>query len=265
MTTHVVADDVLGRIARKQWELTRRVLEGTLDAQEVSRALQSIIEGRLSQDARFHGKLLTLAQQLERLKYYSSRYWDDRLSVEQIDFARPPLNHAQRIDDLAVFHVQFDSLEETAEMWWRVMVGEQPDNSRWGDLELDAKNLRLIGSNVATYDPGIHVVRINLVAHWAPVGGRTLEEVRAQAKESGETLAQLEVMSAYGLHAELMREQDGENLPYPEMGGTAISVPARASRRSLFVYWHRLDRKVALGAGSLGSFCRWAAPVILES
>ncbi len=45
-TKHVVADDQIGRIARKQWELNRRVLEGTLDAEELSQALQRFIESR---------------------------------------------------------------------------------------------------------------------------------------------------------------------------------------------------------------------------
>ncbi len=45
-TKHVVADDVFGQIARRQWELQRRVLEGTLDLEFVLSGLQSIIEER---------------------------------------------------------------------------------------------------------------------------------------------------------------------------------------------------------------------------
>jgi len=47
-TKHVVADDILGQVARKQQELTRRVLEGTLDPKRVLQALQQLIEGRSS-------------------------------------------------------------------------------------------------------------------------------------------------------------------------------------------------------------------------
>lgn len=43
-TKHVVADDIFGSINRKEWELNRRVLEGTLDAKTVLSRLQSIIE-----------------------------------------------------------------------------------------------------------------------------------------------------------------------------------------------------------------------------
>lgn len=47
-TKHVVTDDILGQVARKQQELTRRVLEGTLDPKRVLQALQQLIEGRSS-------------------------------------------------------------------------------------------------------------------------------------------------------------------------------------------------------------------------
>lgn len=45
MTQHSVADDVLGKIARQQNDLFRRVREGSLDADVVSAHLQSTIEG----------------------------------------------------------------------------------------------------------------------------------------------------------------------------------------------------------------------------
>ena len=45
MTKHIVADGTLGQLSRKQWEIQRRVLEGTLNVQEVCTKLQRIIEG----------------------------------------------------------------------------------------------------------------------------------------------------------------------------------------------------------------------------
>ncbi len=44
MTTHIVADDTLGTISRRMWEVQRRLLEGTLDPSFVARNLQSIVE-----------------------------------------------------------------------------------------------------------------------------------------------------------------------------------------------------------------------------
>ncbi len=44
MTIHIVADDALGTISRRMWEVQRRLLEGTLDPSVVARGLQSIVE-----------------------------------------------------------------------------------------------------------------------------------------------------------------------------------------------------------------------------
>ncbi len=44
-TKHVVADDLIGQVARKQWELNRRILEGTLDPERLLQSLQQLIEG----------------------------------------------------------------------------------------------------------------------------------------------------------------------------------------------------------------------------
>ena len=52
-TKHVVADALLGQVARKQWELNRRVLEGTLDPQTLLHSLQQLIEGKLIEKVGF--------------------------------------------------------------------------------------------------------------------------------------------------------------------------------------------------------------------
>lgn len=41
-----VTDEVLGKIAKRQWEIFRRVKEGTLDPESVLELLQCIIEER---------------------------------------------------------------------------------------------------------------------------------------------------------------------------------------------------------------------------
>lgn len=220
---------------------------------------------------RYTDKLLSVADQLGRLRRYNVRYWDSRLTDEQFAAVNLQLDHEQRVDDLAILHVQFDSLEETVEMWWRVYVGEQPRSWRWPELLIDAEHLRLLDSNVRTYEPGIHLVRINLVAHREPALGRTLEEIRTRAKATGETLAQLEVMSAFGLHSELLREQDGENLPYPDMAGTDVSVPGSSWPRALYVCWDPFDPRARLSDRRAMLSARrvdfrgieWASPVIL--
>jgi hypothetical protein len=44
-----VTDDVLGKLSTKQWELTRRVKEGSLDPDAVINALQCIIENQVQE------------------------------------------------------------------------------------------------------------------------------------------------------------------------------------------------------------------------
>ena len=46
-TKHVVANDALGKITKRWWEVLRRVMEGTLDPDAVATALQKIAEGTL--------------------------------------------------------------------------------------------------------------------------------------------------------------------------------------------------------------------------
>ncbi len=46
-TKHVVANDALGKITKRWWEVIRRVMEGTLDPDVVADSLQRIVEGKL--------------------------------------------------------------------------------------------------------------------------------------------------------------------------------------------------------------------------
>lgn len=49
-TRHVVADDILGKITRKVWELFRRILEGTIDHERTSAMLQLTLQGTPSSE-----------------------------------------------------------------------------------------------------------------------------------------------------------------------------------------------------------------------
>ncbi len=244
------------------------VKNGKRPAGLVIAGMQRLADGQFPENTRFdryNHLLLSLDDQLERLRRYNTKYWDSRLTDEQLAAVDTSGDLTQRVDDLTAFHVQFDSLEETVEMWWRVYVGEQPKQWRWDELKLDSEHLRLLTSNVRQYEPGIHRIRIDLVAHWEPEDGRTLEEVREGAKGTSEILAQLEVLSAYGLHSELFREQDGENLPYSDMPGTDVSVPGRSGPCALCVGWSPFALEAGLNAGWVSRRShKWAAPVLRE-
>lgn len=230
----------LGDLGVMYARLFEFVKNGKRPAGLVIAGMQRLADGQLPENTRFvryKHLLLSLGNQLERLRYYNSTYWDNRLTDEQLAAVDTTGDITQWVDDLTTFHVHFDSLVETIEMWWRVYIGEQPSLWRWDELKLDTEHLRLLASNVHWYEPGIYRIRINLAAHWDPKSSNNVEDAREQAKGSNETLAHLEVLSAYGLHRELFREQDGRNLPYSNIPGANVSVPGHSYPYAMQLLW----------------------------
>jgi hypothetical protein len=265
MTVQVDTD--MQRAFGQLYEIQKRLLNGALSPHAVRRGLQGVIEGKLPQGSRFgryDDLLLSLEDQLDRLRNYNGLYWGGWLSDEQLSAIDTASDHVQSIDDLEVLHVSFGSPD--VEMWWKVFVDEQPHAGPPDRSIMDAKRLRRLGHNVRTYGPGIHRVRINLVAHWELERSRSIDEVRKQAEASGEILAHSEVLSAYGIHSELLREQDGRGLPYAEMAGFELKSYSVGWPYCPYIAWDRLGIQVDLGAGWATSRNReWAAPTVKES
>ncbi|RJR31487.1 hypothetical protein C4569_02020 [Candidatus Parcubacteria bacterium] len=65
-TKHVVADDVLGTITRRLWEVLRRVMEGTLNPDAVATALQKIAEGTLPTEMTIAGRTYEIVDFLQK-------------------------------------------------------------------------------------------------------------------------------------------------------------------------------------------------------
>jgi hypothetical protein len=243
------------------------VKNGKRPAKDVISAMQRLTDVKLPKDSRFDCYkhfLLSLDEQLKRLRRYNAQYWGYYLTDNDLNDVITSSDHNQQVNDLENLHVEFSSTAQTVEMWWKVFVGEQPASWRWDELMLDPNHFRLC-PNTARYEPGIHRVRINLVAHWEPETARTLIKVQNQAKSTGETLAHTEVLSTYGLHSELLREMDGKNLPYSDLPGSALTVPGGSRLYALCVNWSPIDCRANLAASSVGSRNRlWSAPVVTE-
>ncbi len=148
-------------------------------------------------------------------------------------------------------------------MWWKVFKGEQP--TTWTELmPLEAKldYMKLL-QGARVYQCGIHRIRINLVANWKD--GQSVEDVRKQASESGEVLAHTEVMSAYGLHSTLFREQDGSIFPRADMGGICVNLSGVSEpEHVLCAHWLRSKQRAELGIDSVNEALQGAAvPTIL--
>lgn len=215
------------------------------------------------------GLFPSISEQWHLICLYNEQYWGGYFSERELRAYQPGLrDYMQSTRNLHTFHVQFDSLEETVEMWWKVFQGEQPRCWQMETLKLDSRHLRLLSGSVATYQPkSITEVRIDLTANW----GLPLEKVRKRAKSSGATLAQAEVMSAYGLHSALFRKQSGDIVPRPYMAGTDVIIPGDPGETDLLalcIGWDPTTDVAKLHAGRFGYTefnGTWSAPVILES
>ncbi len=252
----------------EKWGVVRLVGNTPHTQKELLQLLQDYLEGRIVLDrfALFSELLLSPADQLERLRAYDEKYWGGAICEELKGFQLPDVGlHPQRVKDLRVLHVEFGSPGETLERWWQVISATQPGSWRSGDLQSDSAHLGL-HSQARHYPPGIHVVRLDLAAHWEPEAGRTLVDVYARVREAGEKLAHGEILSACGLHPDLVREMDGENLPFVDLAGYQVLMPGLPTCRAVpCLYWDSLRGKVALDVDSIDYFLpSWAAPVLRE-
>jgi len=272
----VQVDSDLERGFAQLYEIQKRFLNGSLSPCAARQPLQDIIEGKFAEPAsgldRFTPNLLNLETQLNLLSEFNSRFWNNQLSEEQFEVFEEEVArldsadaHQQSVDDLEILYVDFGSPEQNVEMWWKVIAGTQPNAWRWDSLQTDAEHLRLAGC-AKQYEPGIHRVRLNLVAHWDPQAGRSVDQVRDQAARQGKTLAHAEVLAAYGLHGQLLRQMDGQNLPYADLAGYECTVPGdRPWAYVPYLNWNGLYRGVYLYANWADHVSYyWAAPVVRD-
>lgn len=243
------------------------------DLSQVDRqAFAALLAPSTKDPSRFDRHLMSLEAQLAQLRTFNRLHWGV-LKEEQFEAVGQELSrldyeaddNVQRVDDLEILYVDFGSPERTLEMWWKVIAANQPNAWRYDGLKTNPEHLRL-GPNTRSYESGIHRVRINLVAHWVPEQGRSVQQVRDRAAERGETLAHAEALAAYGLHSELVQQMDGENLPFIDLAGYEATVTGHQAWTDVpYLGWGRIGREVGLNAGWAGFVGQlWAAPVLRE-
>lgn len=246
-------------------DLIRLLLEGDLRA--VDREAFMALLNRNPLD-RFNDKILSVSDWLALLREYNETYWNNKYTDE--DFARAeallanvPADHSQSVDNCFGYHVAGESYQETFDMWYPVYQGKLPNAWRWDGLKFGKKNFRL-HALAHSYTPGIHLVNLNLVAHWEPETGRSIEQVRVQANEQCEVLAQLEPVSFYGALTDLFQEQNGTDLPYVDLAGIEVMAPGLAAwRLAMYFRWSRGARRALFFARDVGGSDRhYAAPVV---
>lgn len=215
---------------------------------------------------RYKPHLLAIEDQLNLLEVMDANTLGGQIKqsgwFEGVDTAS---DHVQSVDDLEILYVEFGSIEGNIEAYWRLIKANQPRNWRYDGLKTDAEHLRL-GPNARQYEPGIHRIHINLAAHWESEDGRSVLQVRERPATSGKFLAHAETLAAYGLHDELLRQQDGVNLPYDDLAGYEATVSGNDPWTNVpYLNWNRNDRKVNLNANWAENVNNnWAAPVVWD-
>jgi hypothetical protein len=211
------------------------------------------------------GYLLSVEKQLDILRGYDHYLWGGCLEPEGWLDIDTSSDHVQSLDDLEILYVDFGSPQKNFANWYKVLDVTHLNVWRSVDLKTDEMHLRL-GSNTHQYAPGIHRIRINLVANWL-TKDRSVLEVREQAARSGEFLAHCEVLAAYAMHGELLKQMDGTKLPFAFLAGFETTVPGSVPwTRVPCLAWDRIHRKVRLDAWWAGLYnSYWGSPVVTLS
>lgn len=205
-----------------------------------------------------------LADQLELLRKLNRRMPNElRLPEAWLDI-NGTSDHVQGMEDLICLFVQL----ETPELTWafnQELVRLTQPAVRDSGFARTAAYMRL-HPLARRYAPGVHIVRINLVAHWEPLRGRSVDQVRQEMASAGQQLAGIEAIGAYALQDPwLYQLQDGEHLPFFDCAGLQQSQPKEYYRFTRVPYLlRRPDGSIYCSTYWAGGVLkRFAAPVLV--
>lgn len=253
-------------------DLDGRALDGQVDIDRARQLLQVAVRDQFDSVQfvdpffRYAHLLLSLEDQLKLIDRFNTELWDHALTDDQFAAIATASNHAQAFGNIEVLHVELGSPMETFEAWAKVLQASHPNFWRGNSINPGYK-IRLLRGNTVKYESGIHRVCLDLGAHWEPENGRTVDEVRIQAKAAKEKLAHGEGLSAYGLHSDLLQKTDGTNLPYPDLAGYEVKASGDSEWRDApYLDWDAGDRKANLNSDWTDDRYQYdSAPVVRES
>ncbi len=206
--------------------------------------------------------LLSLEEQMDRLRHLNATVWDKCFSKRKLDSICTESAHKQSVDDLEILHADCGNPHDTLELHWAAIAATQPKFYHPRYIQADQLKLLADRSLVWEYVHGIHIVHIDLTAHWKAGKARSVKTVRKQVA-SGTVLAHGEVLSAFSLHRELFHQMDGVNFPYMDLAGYDLKVSG--SFEIPFLWWGSRGREAKLGSSlSRRITSHYAAPVVLE-
>ncbi len=260
----IVADETLGKLARQQHDLFRRVREGSLDPDRVFAGVQAIIEGDFPEVSPVQlDWYISPEQQLARVHQLNSKY---KWGFNKSDFPSEipeftPRTLTERL--LLVAYLpdkgKVKGLQRTFDVWWEVMAAAPNgfDKVRWDRLKSDPNHLRLVSGT--KHRPGIRWVVIDPNANH----GQSTEAALKSVTE-GTSLAGVEVLALAALCPEWATSWNGESSPFPNMSGLRVYYNSAWSYVPCIFRWDD-DRELELLAFWAGhAHSGWASPTVRE-
>lgn len=219
-------DDVI-RMINKKPAIAGDMLIATRGAATTIRSHRPPRPRRSSRFVQFKQHLNSLAEQKELLIAFNARAGDLAVPGEWLEGLSTSSRHtqSQSLEDLEVFVVWCGTLERTFR--YAAALMEFCQGGVWGSgFRTDAQNMRLYARAFAYGEVGVYRARVNLVDNWTPEKERSANEVYSSAGVDPDyLLASVEAIFGYALQKqELIRLQDGSNLPYADCLGIQQGV-----------------------------------------
>src|SRR6266540_2062279 len=197
---------------------------------------------------RYQDQLLTTEAQLDVLREYNDRCWQGEIGESQ--FATIEVdNQPQKLEDARVVHAEFGDTIGTIDHWRRAYMA-----TRWGEVHWNAlPDTKILGDylrlhedghgHIATYQPGLHIVRMDLTKdhgsfdsrdeHGSIQQTRSMDGIRDKVRETPMLLAQSEVLSLVGLHRAFRLDSGYARDNNPYLSGYEMRAHERRSDYNL--------------------------------
>ena len=248
-----VADAILGKVARQQNDLFRRVREGTLDPEQVSRGLQLIIEGR----SLIGGVFTSVGRQLELVREWNSQRGWGFTDQDFLNLGEPPAWPESKLVAV-VLDVQLETIQKTFEEAWARIVSQKPNSHRWEEMKTDKDHLRLYPGCRHRRQLSWRIIDLGANQDKSP------EYIQKQVNP--EVLPHSAGLWAAALHPKWVRAMDLDAVPFVNIVGYQFFEPAgRPWTNMLLLSGSVSTEAVRLNTGNGYHPHRgWAVPVFLE-
>lgn len=214
---------------------------------------------RSSRFAQYKQHLNSLAEQKALLVAFNSQAGDLAVPSRWLEVLSTSSRHTQSLENLEVFVVWCGTLERTLRYAMALMKFSQ--GKIWDSgFDKSVDRMRLHERAFAYDEVGVYRVRVNLVDNWNPEKSRSVRDVYdLAAAKPDHLMTSVEGVFAYALQKrELIRLQDGTNLPYTDCPGIQ---QGDGFAQAVYFSWHRINEEVYFGSYDAGdAYAYYSAP-----